>query len=114
MDFNSKKFVLKVADGDPIKKSKYEFHFHFIFIHVIGKSEKKKDLQVQVRPLFFLENSFQILFLYFLEEKTGEKWKSNDGFLGVKIRFQVFGFRHCQYCKSVIRIFKSAKSRFFI
>lgn len=36
--------------------------------------------------------------------KNGEKWKSNDGFLGVKICFQVFGFRHCQFCKSEIRI----------
>ena len=77
-----------------MKKSKYEFHFHlsfFIFIHVVGKSEKK-DLQVQVRPLFFLENSFQILFLFSLEDKTGKNGNSTTDFTALKSVFRYLDF----------------------
>ena len=53
---------------------------------------KKKDLQVQVRPLFFLENSFQILFLYSLEEKTGKNGNSTTDFTALKSVFRCLDF----------------------
>lgn len=89
-DFNSKKPFLR---WNPIKKSKYEFHFHFIFhFYPCYWEIRKRDLQVQVRPRFFLENSFQILFLYFPEEKTGKNGSPTTDFSALKSVFRCLDF----------------------
>ena len=53
---------------------------------------RKRDLQVQVRPRFFLENSFQIPFLYFPEEKTGKNGSPTTDFSALKSVFRCLDF----------------------
>ena len=105
-DFNSEKANQEI-------QIRISFPFHFSFLSMLLGNPKKRFAGTGETAVLSWEQ-FSNPFPLLPRRKNGEKWKSNDGFLGVKICFQVFGFRHCQFCKSEIRIFKSVKSRFFI
>lgn len=84
-DFNSEKAVLKVESNQEIQ-IRISFPFHFSFLSMLLGNPKKRFAGTGETAVLSWEQ-FSNPFPLLPRRKNGEKWKSNDGFLGVKICF---------------------------
>ena len=84
-DFNSEKAVLKVESNQEIQ-IRISFPFHFSFLSMLLGNPKKRFAGTGETAVLSWEQ-FSNPFPLLPRRKNGEKWKSYDGFLGLKICF---------------------------